>query len=141
VMPTTGSERQGGKGHPVAGVLLAILGGVLWLLPVAMGVLIVPKFAEVFDKFDIRGGLPTGTVAVLAVGKAVSTWWPLVALVWLAVVGGLVGLCMKVRRPWPVVVAAVFAGLSLLGVGAAVVLMVVVLFLPLVRTVEVIGQG
>jgi len=140
VTQTTVSERQGGKGGAVVGVLLAVLGGVLWLLPVAMGVLIVPKFAEVFDKFDIRGGLPTGTVAVLAVADGVCTWWPLVALLWLAVVGGLAALCVAVRRPWPVVVAAVFAGLSFLGVGAAVVLTVVALFLPLVRTIEVIGQ-
>jgi len=140
-MPMTGSERQARTGHPVAGSLLALFGGLLWLIPAAMGVLIVPKFVEVFEKFDVPGGLPTATQAVITIARAVSAGWPLAMLVWLAVVGGLAALCVAVRRPWPVVVAAVFAGLSLLGVGAAVVLMVVGLFSALVRTIEQVGQG
>jgi hypothetical protein len=56
------------------------------------------------------------------VAIAVSAWWPLVALVWLVVVVGLVVLCVRVRARWPVALAGVFAGLSLLSEGVLTVL-------------------
>jgi len=40
-----------------------------------------------------------------------------------------------------VYVAALFAGLSLLGAGVAVVLIVLAMFLPTVTLVETLGQG
>jgi hypothetical protein len=135
----TSSQTQGGRGRSVAGALLAIFGGVLWLLPAAIIVLVVPKFVEIFE--DSGAELPTATQAVIAAAMAVSAWWPLVAIVWLAVVVGLVALCEKVRARWPVALAGMFAGLSLLGVGVGTFLMVVVLFVPLVEMAELMSQG
>jgi len=135
----TPSQTQGDRGPSVAGALLAIFGGLLWLIPTALVVLVVPKFVKIFE--DSGAELPTATQAVITVAWAVSAWWPLVALVWLAVVGGLVALCEKVRARWPVVLAGMFAGLSLLGVGVGTFLMVVVLFVPLVEMIELMSQG
>jgi len=135
------AARQRSAGHPVAGAFLAVFGGLLWLIPVVVLVLIVPRFVEIFEKFDVAGGLPTATQAVITVAQALSTWWPVAVLLWLAVVGGLVALCAAVRARRPVALAAVFAGLSFLGVVITITLMVVVLFMPLVRLIEQTGRG
>jgi len=126
-------------GRPVLGVVLSLIGGVAWLTLVEMGAFIVPKFVEVFEEFGVAGELPTATVVVLAVAHALLVWWPVAAMLWIAVVGGLVTLCVRVRKGWPVAVAAVFAGVSLVGVATAAVLIMVTLFVPLVKVVESVG--
>jgi hypothetical protein len=136
---TPAVERHPRRGHPVAGSLLAIFGGALWLLPAAVIVFMVPKFVAIFEKFD--ADVSAVSAAVIAVATAVSAWWPLVGLVWLAVVGGLVAVCVTVRARWPVVLAGVFAGFSFVGVCVAITLPVVALFIPLQRTIQEVGQG
>jgi type II secretory pathway component PulF len=120
MMQMTHSQKQGDRGSAVAGSLLAIFGGLLWLLPAAIIVLIVPKSVQVFEESSAE--LPASTAAIIWVAIAVSAWWPLVALVWLVVVVGLVVLCVRVRARWPVALAGVFAGLSLLSEGVLTVL-------------------
>jgi len=136
---TTLAGQQKSTGHPVAGSLLSIFGGLLWLLPAAIIVLIVPRFVAIFE--DSGADLPASTAAVISVARAVSAGWPLVALVWLVVVIGLVALCVRVRAKWPVALAGVFAGVSLLSVGVVTVLIVVVLFLRLAEMSELMSQG
>lgn len=135
--------RPTAKAHPVAGALLALLGvfgGLLWLIPAAILVLVVPTFVEIFAKFDISGGLPTATQAVITVAQGLSTWWPVAALVWLAVVGVLAAVCLTVRVRWAAVAAGTFAALSLVAVQVTVVVIVLALFIPMVRLVEGVGQ-
>jgi len=135
------ARQQKSAGHPVAGSLLAISGGLLWLIPVAVTVFVVPRFVEVFEKCGKPGQLPAVTQAVMAAANGLSVWWPAAALVWLGVLSGLGLVCVTVRKAWPVYVAALFAGLSLLGAGVAVVLIVLAMFLPTVTLVETLGQG
>jgi type II secretory pathway component PulF len=101
----------------VAGTTLAVFGGALWLIPLALAVFIVPKFMAVFAKVEVE--LPVVTVAVLAGAKAVAHWWPLAAAVWLLAVGDLVALSVTVRGWLPVALAGTFAGLSVLGMAWA----------------------
>lgn len=42
-----------------------VLGGLGWLLLAYVFAFIVPTFAEIFEKFDIKGGLPLATRVVL----------------------------------------------------------------------------
>jgi type IV pilus assembly protein PilC len=64
----------------VIGVAVIILVAIMWF--------IVPKFQEIFLKFDIKGGLPPPTQMLITSSHAVRTYWyllPLVPLsIWLA---------------------------------------------------------
>jgi type IV pilus assembly protein PilC len=57
----------------VIGVTVVILIGIMWG--------IVPKFQEIFSKFDIPGGLPPLTQALINVSTAIKTYWYLIPLV------------------------------------------------------------
>jgi hypothetical protein len=136
---TTDVERRAPRTHPVAGTFLAVTGGLVWVLPAAVAVFIVPKFVALFEETDAE--LPAVSAAVLAGAKAVFAWWPLAVLALLLAVGGLVALSVTVRGPWPVALAGTFAGLSVLGMGVALLLTVVALFLPMQALLDDLSHG
>jgi hypothetical protein len=136
MVPT--ADGQGGRAaRRIAGVGLAVLGGVPWLAVAFVLVFTVPRFAEIFAKFE--GQVPAVTQAVLAAGKFVSNYWYLCAMMWLALVGGLAGLCLIVPGRWPAAVAVGWAGVSVVGAAAIMAVTVMALFLPLVRLTEDLG--
>ncbi|MFO8014217.1 MAG: type II secretion system F family protein [Phycisphaerae bacterium] len=57
----------------VIGVTVIILVGIMWG--------IVPKFEEIFAKFDIPGGLPPLTQGLIDASRAIRTFWYLVPLI------------------------------------------------------------
>ena len=57
----------------VIGVAVIILVAIMWF--------IVPKFQEIFLKFDIKGGLPAPTQVLIDVSEKVRTYWYLIPLV------------------------------------------------------------
>jgi len=57
----------------VIGITIVILMGIMWG--------IVPKFKEIFAKFDIPGGLPRPTQMLINVSETIGTYWYLVPLV------------------------------------------------------------
>jgi len=57
----------------VIGITVIILIGIMWG--------IVPKFEEIFVKFDIPGGLPPLTQTLIDTSRAIKTYWYLVPLV------------------------------------------------------------
>ncbi len=61
--------------YPVMVILIAviILTGIMWF--------IVPKFEEIFRKFDIKGGLPVPTVMLINTSNTVRDYWYLLPLV------------------------------------------------------------
>ncbi len=125
--PRQGPSRSSG----IAGVVLAIGGGLVWLLPVFTFVFIAPKFAEIFAKFDIKGGLPPMTQAILAVSSAFARYWYLFAALWAAVIAGLVIASVVARRRWPVSLSVAFGVVSLVLVVVIETLVVIGLFMPL----------
>lgn len=61
----------------VIGVAVIILVAIMWF--------IVPKFQEIFLKFDIKGGLPAPTQMLIISSHAVRTYWYLLPLVPLSI--------------------------------------------------------
>jgi len=61
----------------VIGVAVIILVAIMWF--------IVPKFQEIFLKFDIKGGLPPPTQMLIISSHAVRTYWYLLPLVPLSI--------------------------------------------------------
>jgi type IV pilus assembly protein PilC len=57
----------------VIGVTVIILIGIMWG--------IVPKFEEIFTKFDIPGGLPVLTQGLIDISRAIRIYWYLIPLV------------------------------------------------------------
>ena len=57
----------------VIGVTVIILIGIMWG--------IVPKFEEIFAKFDIPGGLPPLTQGLIDVSRAIRIYWYLIPLI------------------------------------------------------------
>ena len=55
--------------------------GVAIVILVAIMLFIVPKFKEIFDKFDIKGGLPAPTQALIQVAEIVKVYWWAILLV------------------------------------------------------------
>ena len=131
--------RRPSAGMKALGVVLAAAGGLVWLIPLVILIYIIPKSVEVFDKFDMP--LPALTRVIIAVTGVVAHVWYLAALVWLAVVAGLVGASLAARSNRAIWASGIFAaasvGLTMLVVGG----MVVGLFVPLVTLVEATGGG
>lgn len=131
--------RRPSAGLKALGVVLASAGGLVWLIPIVLLVYIVPKFVEVFNKFDAE--LPSLTRVIIAASWAVAQVWYLAALVWLAVVAGLVGASLAARSNRAIwasgIFAAVSVGLTLLVLAG----MVVSLFVPLVVLVQETNGG
>jgi type IV pilus assembly protein PilC len=61
--------------------------GVAILIVVAIMLFIVPKFKEIFEKFDIKGGLPAPTAMLIQVAETIRLYWWLIPLVPLLVWG------------------------------------------------------
>jgi len=70
----------------VIGITVIILIGIMWG--------IVPRFEEIFSKFDIPGGLPRMTQILINTSRAIKTYWYLVPLVPL----GLYAIVWGIRR-------------------------------------------
>ncbi len=122
------------------GVVLAIVGGLAWLLPVFTFVFIVPKFAEIFAKFDIKGGLPPMTQATLAVSSAFARYWYLFAALWAAAIALLAIASVVARTRWPVWLSVAFGVVSLVLVFVTETLLVLGLFAPMVTLIQDVGH-
>ena len=136
------TPRQGPSGLArILGIVVAVVGGLAWLLPVFTFVFIVPKFAEIFVKFDVQGGLPVATQALLAMSSALARYWYLFAALWVAVVAGLAIASVVAGTHWPVWLSAGFAGVSLVLVFVIQALIVIGLFLPLTHLIESVRRA
>jgi hypothetical protein len=101
-----------------------------------MALAVAPKFKEIFEKFDIKGGLPFLTQALLSVADSLAYLWCGAGALWVLVIGGLAVLAGLARWRWWLPVSGVFAGVSFLAMLIAVGVTVVGLFLPLVKLLQ-----
>lgn len=134
--PRQGPSRSSG----IAGAVLAIAGGLVWLLPIFTFVFIVPKFAEIFAKFAITGRLPLITQAILAVSSAFTRYWYLFAALWAAVIAGLVIASAVAGTRLPVSLSVAFGVISLVLVVVIETLLVLGLFAPMVTLIQDVGH-
>ena len=124
----------------VIGVFFGVLGGLGWGL--LAGVLVFPaaRFEEIFERFEIKGGLPAMTCAVLGVSHALRTVWPVVGLVVLAAVAAPAIVCLRARSLGAVIASIAFGMVSIVAVSVALGLVVMGLFLPLVQLMQAVGN-
>jgi len=133
--PTT--NREPCAAYNVTSGLIVLMGGLLWLLPAIGCVFIVPKFAEIYSKFEMEPS--PSAQAVIAFARAVTTWWWAFGVAWVVVVGGLVVLAVAVRQRWTIIASVVFAAASLVAVVVVAFVLVLLLSRALVETVQAVG--
>jgi len=117
-----------------AGIVLAVVGGFVWLLPAAGFVFIVPKFVQVFSELGVA--LPALARFLIGVSGVVVPYWPIFAAPLAAVMLGLVVGSAAGRTRLPVGLSVAFSVVSLLVVIAVQALLVMGLFIPLVTVVQ-----
>jgi hypothetical protein len=129
------TPRQGPSGLArFAGIVLALIGGFVWLLPVFGFVFIVPKFVQVFNEVGVS--LPALARFLIGASGMVANYWFVFAAPLAAVTIGLVIASVVARTRWPVSLSVAFAVVSLVLVIAVQALLVMGLFIPLVHIVE-----
>jgi len=124
----------------VASVCLVVMGGLFWLPGPIMVMAVAPKFKEIFEKFDIKGGLPPLTEALLSFADFMARVWCGAGALWVLVVGGLaVGVGLARSRCW-LPVSGVLAGISLLAMLAMLIVLGVTVSLPLMQLIQSVGS-
>jgi len=129
------TPRQGPSGLArIAAAVLAIVGGLVWLLPALGFVFIVPKFVQVFNELEVS--LPAPALFLIGASGMVANYWFVFAAPLAAVTIGLVIASVVARTRWPVSLSVAFAVVSLVLVIVVQALLVIGLFIPLVHIVE-----
>jgi hypothetical protein len=125
----------------IIGAAGAVVAGLCWLAMIGPLLFIVPKFEEIFARFEIKGGLPALTELVIAFSRLVRWFWPAAVGGVLAGAGGLVLLCVLARSRGPAIAAIVAGCVSILALPLYTAALVISLFLPLVTLVEVLPSN
>jgi len=134
----SGSEAPS-RGARVGAIVLALLGAACWLIILCVLAFIVPRFAEIFRTFQIKG-LPWVTPVVCAAGLTVRQFWYLFGPVWLALTVSLMLWLAKTRWRGAMTLAAILAGVSVVCTLVVITTVVLGLFLPLKENIHVGGQ-
>ena len=129
------TPRQGPSGLArIAGAVLAIVGGLVWLLPALGFVFIVPMIVHVFVELEVE--LPALARFLIGASGMVANYWFVFAAPLAAVTIGLVAASVVARTRWPVSLSVAFAVVSLVLVIVVQALLVMGLFVPLVHVVQ-----
>jgi type II secretory pathway component PulF len=135
---TTGPDERS-KFSRVMSAIVVALGGVVWLLPLWLMLWIVPRFEDIFRKFDIKGGLPALTMLEIDLSHFLANfWYPIVPACVLAA-AALAVWCYRTPSRRGVHVARCFLAASLAAVIVDVIFLVVGMFLPLVHLIRAVG--
>ncbi len=120
----------------IVGAISSLVGGAAWLALLVILVTIVPRFEEIFQKFDIKGGLPESTQVMISVSHIFrSYWFFLLPLVGGATVAMFIP-CISGRKRSVATISVVFGAVSCLLFAIAVTVIVVGLFMPLISLVQ-----
>ena len=123
----------------VLGVCLIAGGGLAWLIVFALLALAVPRFEEIFQRFELEGRLSALTQALIAVSHVIKTWWYAGVPIGVLAMAVLVYACLVCRSRAGIYAAAAFAALSLAAAFITSVLVVIGMFLPMVDLVQDVG--
>lgn len=128
------------QGPPVwvraMGVVSGVLGGLAWLLVFGILVFFVPKFEEMFARFEIKAGLPWVTKVLISISHVLHVGWPLVACIVFGIPAASILVSILDRSPKGSVAAIVLGLSSVLIVLVALPLIVAGLFMPLVEIIK-----
>ena len=120
----------------VMGVVSGLLGGLSWLVVFGVLLLIVPKFEEMFARFEIKAGLPWATQVLITISHALHIAWPLVACIVLGIPVAAILVSIRARSRKGAVAAMVFGLGSVLIPLVALPVIAINLFLPLVVDIK-----
>jgi len=120
---------------------LVVCGGGMWAIPMAIVLVIAPRFEEIFRKFQMPGGVSELTAGIIGLAHFLTEYGYVLLPAGVAAVGVLAWLCSL--RSWRggIVAAGLFAGLSLLALPGIIVVLVVGLFQPLTALISAVGGG
>lgn len=133
------AQRPSAAGR-VVGVCCGLLGGLGWVLLLGILAFIVPRFEEIFTRFEVTGRLPWVTAVIIQLSHAVRGWWFLFGPAAAAVLAALLVGCIWMRTPGGVIAAVVFGMVSVLAVAVGVTVIVAGLFMPLVTLIQDVGN-
>ena len=120
----------------IAGAGFTVIAGAPWAVMLWIFLFIVPKFHEIFARFEIKSDLPAATEAIIRISAVLTTFWPVAVLM---VVGGTVALavlCGRARTSRVIIAAAVACAVSLLLFMVCLTILTVSLFQPLVVLIQ-----
>jgi len=128
------------QGTPVwvraTGVVSGLLGGLAWLLLFGVLLFIVPKFEEMFVRFEIKSGLPAPTKILITLSRILRVAWPLAAAIMFGIPAASILLSVFARSSKGAAAAVVFGLGSLLIVLVVLPVIVTGLFLPLLDLMQ-----
>ena len=124
----------------VCAIVLVLLGAACWLMILCVFALTVPRFAEIFRAFKIKG-LPWVTHVVCDAGLTVRQFWYAFGFGWLGVTAGAVLWVLRGRWKHRALVASILGGISVLATPVILGAVVMSLFLPLVQLIKQANQG
>ena len=126
----------------IGGVVLSLAGGAAWVVLLITILVIVPRFENIYQKFDIAGGMPWMTQVVITGSRFVVRTGGIFLLP-LGVVLGLCScaLCILDRRRWVVKASALAGAAFLICSVGAVVAIAIAIFRPLMDLVTHVSSG
>lgn len=120
----------------VATVLLVLFSGLLWYQILWLLATGPQPFEEMFDRFDIRAGLPVPTRALIGASHVVTTYWYVFGLVGVVAIVWLMWAGLTKRRVGRLAILAAASYVAALALG---ILMLAGLFMPLIDLFEAVG--
>ena len=137
---SAGAAQRPSVAGRVVGVCFGLVGVLGWVSLIGILAFIVPRFEEIFTRFEVRGGLPWVTAVIIHLSHAVRNWWFLFGPAAAAVLAALLVGCIWTRAPGCVIAAVVFGTVSVLAVAVGVTVIVAGLFTPLVTLIQDVGN-
>jgi len=134
---SAGAAQRPSVAWRVVGVFFGLLSGLAWLLVFGILVFIVPKFEEIFQRFD--AALPLLTRALISATHVMFQGWPVFAALMFGVPAAAILLSVLARSSAGVTAAAVLGLVSVFMFVIAMAAIVIGLFLPMISLVEVLG--
>jgi len=116
------------------GVGFAVIAGAPWAVMLGIFLFVVPKFREIFDRFELN--LPAATQAIISISAILTTLWPVAVMVVAECTVLLAVFCGRARTSRGMIVAVVACAVSLLLFAGCLTILVLSLFLPLVVDIK-----
>ena len=122
----------------VATVFLVLFSGLLWYQILWLLATGPQPYEEMFDRFDIRAGLPMPARAIIGASHVVTTYWYVFGVVGVAAIVWLMWAGLTKRRVGRL---AILAAVSYAAAWAMGILMLAGLFIPLIDMIEAVGAA
>jgi type II secretory pathway component PulF len=124
----------------IASAALVVVGGLFAFIPILVVTFVVPRFEEIFHKFNIPDGLSPLTETLIGIGHVLGWCWFVVVPMGLLGVGYLAVVCARPRTRRGLLWAVIFAGASFVIVSVLVTIITIGLFQPLTHLIKEVNN-